>query len=398
MNINKLILVDPILRGSRLQNTFYFSRAFCNISDKITIVTRKDYKSRHLDELGLSKINNVMFEQSKLDLNGAWIKILNVKELKKVIKQIRTSSILSNEGCITVFFTALDDYFLSLLFFMGFLRKKKSYRFIFMKYRTSFFYETSEDLFKKLKQLLQKFLFSLIVTPDDILLSMDEKLFEYYEKKKLAPRRSYFIYEPWEGNYNGDKVEGRKITGWLKTDFVLMTIGKQDKRKGLSEFLDVFSNVFQLSNIKLHIVGKMPEEVRAEILSKLKEIPENKYKLEEEFIAEEILPFYFSSADVIILPYTKDFKFSSGVLVRAAASGVPVLATSHGLIGYRVKKYGLGLIYDYGNLKDAVTCLNELYSNYNFYKDNVKRNGHEYAHNGYIDNFIKSLHKIITEN
>jgi len=245
---------------------------------------------------------------------------------------------------------------------------------------------------------MQKILLNSIVNSKDLFLSMDEKLFENSRVKGTLPSNSHFIYEPWEGDFKIEKYEGRKITGIAEKSFVLLTIGNQDKRKGLSQVIDAFSEVSMLPDIKLHIVGKIPDKLRNEIFAKLNNLPHGCYKLQEDFVPEELLPFYFASADVVLLPYTIEFKFSSGVLVRAAASGKPIIATSHGLIGHRVKKYNLGLVYSHNDTKGLINNIKEMYNNYEVYKTNILKKNSSFVSEGYIDNFINSFNKIILSN
>jgi hypothetical protein len=44
----------------------------------------------------------------------------------------------------------------------------------------------------------------------------------------------------------------------------------------------------------------------------------------------------------VLMPYDVSFSSTSGVLARAAASGVPVVTGTHGLVGHRVTSFGLG--------------------------------------------------------
>ncbi|MBT7065123.1 MAG: hypothetical protein HN919_02385 [Verrucomicrobia bacterium] len=52
-----------------------------------------------------------------------------------------------------------------------------------------------------------------------------------------------------------------------------------------------------------------------------------------------------SCADFVVLPY-RDFYRTSGVFVEALWRRQPALVPDRGVMGYRVKKYGLGLTYD----------------------------------------------------
>jgi glycosyltransferase involved in cell wall biosynthesis len=61
-------------------------------------------------------------------------------------------------------------------------------------------------------------------------------------------------------------------------------------------------------------------------------------------IPDEDVAKYFAVADVVILPYRRAFKGTSGILQRAAAAGKPVIATDVGEVGPTVHEYGLGVV------------------------------------------------------
>ena len=65
---------------------------------------------------------------------------------------------------------------------------------------------------------------------------------------------------------------------------------------------------------------------------------------------------FFGSVTHLILPY-RNFYGSSGVMLQALSYGIPILAPNTGIIGHRIKEYGLGLIY---NAEDT----SELYSQF----------------------------------
>jgi len=64
-----------------------------------------------------------------------------------------------------------------------------------------------------------------------------------------------------------------------------------------------------------------------------------------EYITDPIcIEYFFKSVSHLILPYD-NFYGSSGVMLQALSYGIPILVPDIGLIGYRVKKYNLGLTY-----------------------------------------------------
>jgi glycosyltransferase involved in cell wall biosynthesis len=63
-----------------------------------------------------------------------------------------------------------------------------------------------------------------------------------------------------------------------------------------------------------------------------------------EFIPDHDADLYFRAADVVVLPYRKVFKGTSGVLQRAAASGKFVVVSDVGDVGPTVRSAGLGTV------------------------------------------------------
>lgn len=68
----------------------------------------------------------------------------------------------------------------------------------------------------------------------------------------------------------------------------------------------------------------------------------NQY-IEDPFCIE----YFFKSVSHLVLPY-RNFYGSSGVMLQALSFGIPVLAPENGIIGYRIKKYGIGDVYNDG--------------------------------------------------
>jgi glycosyltransferase involved in cell wall biosynthesis len=63
-----------------------------------------------------------------------------------------------------------------------------------------------------------------------------------------------------------------------------------------------------------------------------------------EYVPEVDVDRYFRAADVVVLPYRRTFRGTSGVLQRAAASGKPVIVTAVGDVGSTVRDAGLGTV------------------------------------------------------
>jgi len=104
-----------------------------------------------------------------------------------------------------------------------------------------------------------------------------------------------------------------------------------------------------------------------------------KRKLEEQgrlletnqFISDPVsIEHFFKSVTQIILPY-RNFWGSSGVMLQALGYGIPVLVPEEGIMGYRVKKYNLGLTYsnENGSLSGQVKKFKECSAD--FFKNSI---------------------------
>jgi glycosyltransferase involved in cell wall biosynthesis len=212
------------------------------------------------------------------------------------------------------------------------------------------FYSTNLE-FLNIKNFFQSFLLKRICTKHDLLLVMDERVYAkpaIHKKYNLA-----FLPEPWEGEFGKiSKNDSRNMVGLPKDEFLFLLIGKQNKRKGLVELLKAIKyDLSILNKSKFLIYGRIEDEIKTEVATLMKELPKDKVILNETFIDENELAYYYNGCDCILLPYAKSFQFTSGVLTRATASKVPVIASDHGVIGYRVKTNKLGFTYKSGNYK-----------------------------------------------
>lgn len=84
------------------------------------------------------------------------------------------------------------------------------------------------------------------------------------------------------------------------------------------------------------------------------------------------IEYFFRSVSHLILPY-RDFYGSSGVMLQALEYGIPVLAPDTGIIGYRIKKYNLGITYLNSDINSLKTELHRFKGlDPNSYKHDIK--------------------------
>jgi glycosyltransferase involved in cell wall biosynthesis len=73
-------------------------------------------------------------------------------------------------------------------------------------------------------------------------------------------------------------------------------------------------------------------------------------------ITEDELDAYIQRSDAVLTAY-RGFKGSSGILIRAAHFGRPVISTDEGLLGYFVRRHRLGQAIDVANSEAFAACI-----------------------------------------
>ena len=119
---------------------------------------------------------------------------------------------------------------------------------------------------------------------------------------------------------------------------VVLNFGYIHEKKGIEHLIRAMGPVTEAHPDVLLVVAGGPHVSHAarpnefhEYLEKLSRVVkevhvEHNVVLRAEYVPNDILPIYFSSADIVVLPYVEQFG-TSGVLARAMAAGKAVVAT-----------------------------------------------------------------------
>ena len=176
-----------------------------------------------------------------------------------------------------------------------------------------------------------------------------------------------------------EKGEAREHLGLPPGEIVLLNFGCNHIFKN---FETIFESLYDIPfNYRLVFAGRMEPDSKANLPWKLAE----KYNLlknviiDDRYIHDEEVGYFFYASDAIILSYRKDFKASSGVLTDAAKYGIPIIASNLEDVGGTVEAYKLGLTFkaeDPSSLREAVLSFHALSDED---KDVIKKNLAYYA-------------------
>jgi glycosyltransferase involved in cell wall biosynthesis len=130
----------------------------------------------------------------------------------------------------------------------------------------------------------------------------------------------------------------------------LVVFGSLDERKGIGVVLDALQALPRQAQRALTLVlgGPVIGSGRVELLARLREFAAHsdvELRLEDRFIPESDVQRLLAGCDLSLLTYQRPVG-SSGVLIRAAAAGIPVLATDYGVVGEQVRRHRLGIAVD----------------------------------------------------
>ncbi|MBE2185801.1 MAG: glycosyltransferase [Rhodothermales bacterium] len=136
----------------------------------------------------------------------------------------------------------------------------------------------------------------------------------------------------------------RRVKPWRKT---LLLFGALDMRKGLVVLLDAIEGLPQTAQKRLTLIlaGKLVDERLRTRVQQALDHPHLQVLFEDRFLDETEIQPLIEAVDLNVLPYVGHLG-SSGVLVRAAHAGKPVIASDYGVVGTHVNRHGLGRTVD----------------------------------------------------
>ncbi len=133
---------------------------------------------------------------------------------------------------------------------------------------------------------------------------------------------------------------------------LILFFGQIKKVKGLDVLLRAFALLRKINqNVQLVVAGptwKVDEEEFLDIISENK--MENDCIMRMEYIANELIPFYFRAADIVALPYRKIY--SSGVMIRSLDYASAIVASDLDVFKNVIHDGKNGILFQSENAED----------------------------------------------
>jgi glycosyltransferase involved in cell wall biosynthesis len=166
----------------------------------------------------------------------------------------------------------------------------------------------------------------------------------------------HILADPYPENFRADRAASRKQFNLPDDRFVFLFYGGGYRRKGLHLAVEAMLKMPASGKAFLLCAGLQPKnEQLARDLEMLHS--QDRAEIVNRYVSAEEEKQLFAACDTVLLPYIHHHG-TSGVLSCAAGAGKPVIASDENFIGQVMRQYGMGLLFESGNvpeLKDAIT-------------------------------------------
>lgn len=183
----------------------------------------------------------------------------------------------------------------------------------------------------------------LLRVPWDRLHILDPLVFAWLTDYRIwGYERCRLIPEPVESIARVPPEKARAQLGLPPDGRWLVVTGMQDRRKGSDLLLNAFVNSELPHDARLLLAGKASRDViqQFEATKRCAEWGSRIFLLDR-YLTDHEHDLALNAAEYMAAPHPRPVG-SSGLLVRAAALGKPVLATDYGWVGWATQCFGLG--------------------------------------------------------
>jgi glycosyltransferase involved in cell wall biosynthesis len=212
---------------------------------------------------------------------------------------------------------------------------------------------------------------------DAIITCSDEIANVIKKEMKIEESKIYTIYNGvnLERFYPKDKNELRRTYKISKDKFIILTVSRLKKIKGIDVFIYALNSVLKkFKNIELFIIGDGDYRKNLERLVHKLDLQDYVKFLGN--VPNDNLPNYYNLSDIFVLP-TRAKEGFPWVIIEAMACKKPVIVSNIGGVSGSIIKDGEnGLLFEPSNIKDLEEKILLLLNNPQF-RDKIAENGYQ---------------------
>lgn len=353
-----IIVVDPIFRASRLQYSFMIAQYASNNKYDISILTRTNFFTEQYSLL-FENIQHKIYEIVNVD-KEFWFGKIKISEIEKIIDEILLLD--KNKKVDAIYFAGGHEIFpeLSNILIMDKYNSIRDINMLMVDYEPNFLlpieYKINySNFFASIKYKMHLIKYKLLKN------RQYKRIFDKYKNFNVAlldervlevklNNRFHYIPDP------SPSVDVNMYEYKFDEKIKILVVGLQSNRKGFDNIIKLLNKYSDnLRQVKFNFIGRLTDETE-KFRSVIKKYSEY-IDWEEGYFDDEIMCQKYANSDYVIMPYSKNFSGSSGVMAYATIFSKPLITTSHGCIGYRNSTFKLGYIYDYNNIEELYSLI-----------------------------------------
>lgn len=352
----KILVVDPIFRGSRLFYSWLASDVYAKKDYHVDILSRSYAPTDQYSEY-FKDVSHILYDGIEVS-EDFWFDLLTKKNVQEMLGKLLYLE--QQNSYDYIYFAGLNEQYPNLFDYMNthIIQELKTKKMLFIEYDVRHIikeknYLQLNHLTKSIKTNLRskkyaykrkKSIFSFLKNYNNTYIGvLDERLthnrFSKIIKKNIF-KHFFYLPDPSPEIIYHDRPTR---TGATK----VLLVGLQNRRKGLDQLIKYLRKYKDTNEIDFTLVGRLTEETE---LYRDFLISNPHIVWHEGYYPEKEIQKFYSETDYVFLPYTPDFTASSGVLAYATCFKKPVISTEHGLIGYKTISYNMGYTYPYNNI------------------------------------------------
>jgi len=223
------------------------------------------------------------------------------------------------------------------------------------------------------------------------LLLPDEGVFQHM-KRNFSEAPFFFLPDPCPDDFSGDKSVARRRLEVPAERPIFLFFGVGSHRKGRHVAVDALLHLHGQDSFLLLAGKQNPGPAVRRGLESLTR--QGRARVIDRYVTPEEERLCFQAADAVLLPYV-GHRGSSGVLMRAMASGHPVIASDENFVGQLVRDHQLGLTFptaDDRRLAEAILKMERLEPDQAaFYRENIVRFARKHSRQAYRESLLTAL-------
>lgn len=187
------------------------------------------------------------------------------------------------------------------------------------------------------------------------LMLIDSKAFMEIENPEI--KRIALCPDPVPAISTMSKMEARQTLGFPTDGRLIVSVGRQDHRKGIGHLLRSFATANLETNDRFALVGKLSPEIKP-LIEGLRNDDRfaNRILTIDRFVTEGEFMDAINASDIVAATYPATNQ-PSGVVCRAISNNRPILATNSGWLGWTIEALGAGVAADMTSVESLAISL-----------------------------------------